>query len=66
MYTAYKGSLFPLMREGLGLDYCVEERKGKIFWADFHILVYTHCCGLMELVGSHSSSALLFVMKVMV
>jgi hypothetical protein len=54
------------MREGQALEYSVEERKGKIFWTDFHILVYTHCCGLMKLVGSHSSSALLFVMKMMV
>jgi uncharacterized membrane protein YkvI len=36
------------------------------FWADYYMLIYTHCWELMNLVGSHSSSSLLFVMKVMV
>jgi len=30
------------------------------------MLIYTHCCKLMNSVGSHGSSSLLFVMKVMV
>jgi hypothetical protein len=36
------------------------------FWADYYMLIYTHCSELMNLVGSHGSSSLPFVMKVMV
>jgi hypothetical protein len=36
------------------------------FWADYYLLIYTHCWELMNLVGSHGSSSLPFVMKVMV
>jgi uncharacterized membrane protein YkvI len=36
------------------------------FWEDYYMLIYTHCWELMNLVGSHGSSSLLFVMKVMV
>jgi hypothetical protein len=36
------------------------------FWADYYILIYTQCRELMNLVGSHGSSSLPFVMKVMV
>ncbi len=36
------------------------------FWEDDYMLIYTHCWELMNLVGSHGSSSLLFVMKVMV
>ncbi len=36
------------------------------FWEDYYMLIYTHCWGLMNLMGSHGSSSLLFVMKVMV
>jgi hypothetical protein len=36
------------------------------FWADYYIFIYTHCWELMNLVGSHGSSSLLFMMKVMV
>jgi hypothetical protein len=36
------------------------------FCEDYYLLVYTHCWELMNLVGSHGSSSLLFVMKVMV
>ncbi len=36
------------------------------FWEDYYILIYTHCWELMNSVGSHGSSSLLFVMKVMV
>ncbi len=36
------------------------------FWGDYYILIYTHCWELMNSVGSHGSSSLPFVMKVMV
>jgi len=36
------------------------------FWADYYMLIYTHCWELMNSVGSHGSSSLPFVMKVMV
>jgi hypothetical protein len=36
------------------------------FWEDYYMLIYTHCWELMNPVGSHGSSSLLFVMKVMV
>jgi hypothetical protein len=36
------------------------------FWADYHILIYTHCWEWMQSLGSHGSSSLLFVMKVKV
>jgi hypothetical protein len=36
------------------------------FWADYYMLIYTHCWELMDSVGSHGSSSLPFVMKVMV
>jgi len=36
------------------------------FWADYYMFFYTHYWELMNLVGSHGSSSLLFVMKVMV
>jgi hypothetical protein len=36
------------------------------FWEDYYMLIYTHCWELTNLVGSHGSSSLLFVMKVMV
>jgi uncharacterized membrane protein len=36
------------------------------FWVDYYMLIYTHCWDLMNLVGSHGSSSLLFAMKVMV
>jgi Na+-translocating ferredoxin:NAD+ oxidoreductase RnfD subunit len=36
------------------------------FWADYYMLIYTHCWELMNSVGSHDSLSLLFVMKVMV
>jgi hypothetical protein len=36
------------------------------FWEDYYMLIYTHCWELMNSVGSHGSSSLLFVMKVMV
>jgi hypothetical protein len=35
-------------------------------WADYYMLIYTHCWELMNSVGSHGSLSLLFVMKVMV
>jgi len=35
-------------------------------WEDYYMLIYTHCWELMNLVHSHSSSSLRFVMKVMV
>jgi len=37
-----------------------------MFWEDYYMLIYTHCWELMNLVGSHGSLSLLFVMKVMV
>jgi hypothetical protein len=36
------------------------------FWEAYYMLIYTHCWELMNSVGSHGSSSLLFVMKVMV
>jgi hypothetical protein len=36
------------------------------FWADYYMLIYTHCWELMNSVGSHGSSSLPFMMKVMV
>jgi hypothetical protein len=36
------------------------------FWEDYYMLIYTHCWELMNSMGSHGSSSLLFVMKVMV
>ncbi len=36
------------------------------FWADYYMLIYTHCSDLMNSVGSHGSLSLPFVMKVMV
>jgi hypothetical protein len=36
------------------------------FWADYYMLIHTHCWELMNSVGSHGSSSLLVVMKVMV
>jgi hypothetical protein len=36
------------------------------FWEDYYMFIYTHCLELMNSVGSHGSSSLLFVMKVMV
>jgi hypothetical protein len=36
------------------------------FWADYYMLIYINCWELMNSVGSHGSSSLLFVMKVMV
>jgi hypothetical protein len=35
-------------------------------WEDYYMLIYTHCWELMNSVGSHGSSSLPFVMKVMV
>jgi len=35
-------------------------------WRGDYMLIYTHCWELMNSVGSHGSSSLLFVMKVMV
>ncbi len=49
------------------------EAQGQIFydgqprsWADYYILIYTHCWQLMKSVGSCGSSSLLFMMKVKV
>ncbi len=36
------------------------------FWEDYYMLLYTHFWELMNLMGSHGSSSLPFVMKVMV
>jgi len=36
------------------------------FWEDYYTLIYTHCWELMNSVGSHGSSSLPFVVKVMV
>ncbi len=36
------------------------------FWEGYYMLIYTHCWELMNSVGSHGSSSLLFMMKVMV
>jgi hypothetical protein len=36
------------------------------FWEDYYMLIYTNCWELMNSVGSHGSSSLPFVMKVMV
>ncbi len=36
------------------------------FWEDYYLLIYTHCWELMNSVGSHGSSSLSFMMKVMV
>jgi hypothetical protein len=36
------------------------------FGADYYMLIYTHCWEVMNSVGSHRSSSLPFVMKVMV
>jgi uncharacterized membrane protein YkvI len=36
------------------------------FWEDYYMFIYTHCWELMNSVGSHGSSSLPFVMKVMV
>ncbi len=36
------------------------------FWEGYYMLIYTHCWELTNSVGSHGSSSLLFVMKVMV
>jgi hypothetical protein len=36
------------------------------FWEDYYMLIYTHCWERMNSVGSHGSSSLPFVMKVMV
>jgi hypothetical protein len=36
------------------------------FWADYYMLIYTHCWELMNSVGSHGSSSSPIVMKVMV
>jgi hypothetical protein len=36
------------------------------FWEDYYMLIYTHCWELMNSAGSHGSSSLPFVMKVMV
>jgi hypothetical protein len=36
------------------------------FWEDYYMLIFTHCWELMNSVGSHSSSSLPFVMKVMI
>jgi hypothetical protein len=36
------------------------------FWEDYYMLIYPHCWELMNSVGSHGSSSLPFVMKVMV
>jgi hypothetical protein len=36
------------------------------FWADYYMLIYTHCWELMNSVGSHGSLSLPFMMKVMV
>ncbi len=36
------------------------------FWEDYYLLIYTHYWELMNSVGSHGSSSLPFVMKVMV
>jgi hypothetical protein len=36
------------------------------FCEDYDMLIYTHCWELMNSVGSHGSSSLPFVMKVMV
>jgi hypothetical protein len=35
-------------------------------WADYNLLIYTHCQKLMNSVGSHGSLSLLFMMRVMV
>jgi hypothetical protein len=35
------------------------------FWEDYYMLIYTHCWELMNSVGSHGSSSLPFMMKVM-
>jgi hypothetical protein len=34
------------------------------FWEDYYMLIYTHCWELMNSVGGHGSSSLLFMMKV--
>jgi hypothetical protein len=36
------------------------------FWEDYYMLIYTHHWELMNLMGSHGSLSLSFVMKVMV
>jgi hypothetical protein len=36
------------------------------FWEDYYMLIYTNCWELMNSVGSHGSSSLLFMMKVTV
>ncbi len=36
------------------------------FWEDYYMFIYTHYWELMNLMGTHGSSSLLFVMKVMV
>jgi hypothetical protein len=36
------------------------------FWEDYYMLIYTHCWELMNSVGSHGSSSLPSMMKVMV
>ncbi len=36
------------------------------FWEDYYMLIYTHCWELMNSMGSHGSSSLPFMMKVMV
>jgi hypothetical protein len=36
------------------------------FWEDYYMLIYAHCWELMNSVGSHGSSSLPFMMKVMV
>jgi hypothetical protein len=38
----------------------------RSFWEDYYMFIYTHCWELMNPMGSHGSSSLLFVMKVMV
>jgi hypothetical protein len=35
-------------------------------WADYNLLIYTHCQKLMNSVGSHGSLSVLFMMRVMV
>jgi hypothetical protein len=35
------------------------------FWADYYMFIYTHCSEPMNSVGSHGSSSLPFMMKVM-
>jgi hypothetical protein len=39
---------------------------GPSFWEDYYMLIYNHCWELMNSVGSHGSSSLPFMMKVMV